>query len=55
MLAKGMNMGILSLLAVVVLMWAGLAGFFVFLARKAAANAKSKTTVPLAETTNSVR
>ncbi len=55
-LAKGMNMGILSLLAVVVLMWAALAGFFIFLARKsAAANSKGKLTATLPETTNSVR
>jgi hypothetical protein len=38
-LAKGMNMGILSLLAVVVVMWAGLIAFFVHLARRSGASA----------------
>jgi hypothetical protein len=37
-LAKGMNMGILSLLAIVVLMWGGFIAFFVHLARRAAAS-----------------
>lgn len=35
-MAQGMNWGILSLLAVIVCMLAGVAGFFVFLAKRAA-------------------
>lgn len=35
-MAKGMNWGIFSLLAVIVCMLSGIAGFFVFLARKSA-------------------
>jgi uncharacterized BrkB/YihY/UPF0761 family membrane protein len=42
-LAKGMNMGILTLLCFVVLMWAGIAAFFVFLAKKAAVASGSLT------------
>ena len=35
-LAQGMNMGIFSLLIVVVFMWVGFTAFFVYLARRAA-------------------
>lgn len=35
-MAQGMNWGIMSLLAVIVLMLAGVAGFFVFLAKRSA-------------------
>ncbi|MEO6182599.1 MAG: hypothetical protein ABIP71_05785 [Verrucomicrobiota bacterium] len=35
-MAKGMNWGIFSLLAVIVCMLSGIAGFFVFLAKKSA-------------------
>jgi hypothetical protein len=35
-MAEGMNWGILSLLAIVVAMLGGVAGFFVFLARRSA-------------------
>ena len=55
-LAKGMNMGILSLLLVVIFMWAGLAAFFIYLARKAAATNSEKGMEGVGpETTNSVR
>jgi uncharacterized BrkB/YihY/UPF0761 family membrane protein len=55
-LAKGMNMGILSLLVVVVFMWAGFAAFFIFLARRSAAvSSEKKIAVSISETTNSVR
>lgn len=40
-LAKGMNMGILSLLAVVVVVWASVIAFFVYLARRSAAVSRS--------------
>ncbi len=36
-LAKGMNMGIFSLLAVVVVVLGGIASFFIYLARKSSA------------------
>lgn len=35
-MAQGMNWGIMSLLAVIVMMLAGVAGFFVFLAKRSA-------------------
>ena len=55
-LAKGMNLGILSLLIVVVLMWGGIAAFFIYLARKSAAtSAEKKTPHSVPEITNSVR
>ncbi len=55
-LAKGMNMGILSLLVVVVFMWAGFAAFFIYLARKSSASGSAKRMADsAAETTNSVR
>jgi len=38
-LAKGMNMGIFSLLAVVVVVLGGIASFFIYLARKSSAAA----------------
>lgn len=41
-LAKGMNMGILSLLVVVLGVLAGLVGFFVMLGRRAAAAARAE-------------
>jgi hypothetical protein len=56
-LAQGMNMGILSLLVVVVLMWAGFASFFIYLARKSAATSvkNQAASISVPETTNSVR
>ena len=46
-LAKAMNWGILSLLAVVVFVLGGIAAFFIYLARRAAKNAGAAT--PAAE------
>ena len=45
-LAKAMNWGILSLLAVVVLVLGGIAAFFLYLARRAAMIAEAETPVP---------
>ncbi len=45
-IAKAMNWGILSLLAVVVLVLGGLAAFFIYLARRAAMTAAAETPVP---------
>ena len=42
-MAKGMNWGILSLLAVVVTVMGGIAAFFVFMARRAAGNIPTET------------
>ena len=42
-MASGMNWGILSLLGMIVAVLGGVAGFFVFLARRAAALASSST------------
>jgi heme/copper-type cytochrome/quinol oxidase subunit 2 len=57
-LAKAMNWGILSLLAVVVFVLGGFAAFFIYLARRASATAAAETAAaetaapePLAETT----
>jgi len=52
-MAQGMNWGIFSLLAVIVCMLSGIAGFFIFLARKSAQNS-SDTPQPLALETNNV-
>ena len=38
-LAKGMNMGIFALLAVIVVVLGGIASFFIYLARRAGAHA----------------
>ena len=38
-LAKGMNMGIFALLAVIVVVLGGIASFFIYLARRASAHA----------------
>ncbi len=43
-LARGMNWGILSLLAVVVFVLGGIASFFVYLARRAAMTSGAATT-----------
>ena len=45
-LAKAMNWGILSLLAVVVVVLSGFAAFFVYLARRAAMVAAAEAPVP---------
>ena len=45
-LAEGMNWGIFSLLAVVVSVLGGIAGFFIFLARKSAATAATAAHPP---------
>ena len=50
-MAKGMNWGIFSLLAVIVSLLAGIAGFFVFLARKSAQASPASQPLPL-ETNN---
>lgn len=50
-MAKGMNWGIFSLLAVVVCMLSAVAGFFVFLARKSAQVSAASQSLPL-ETNN---
>ena len=46
-MAAGMNWGILSLLAVLVLVFAGVAAFFVYLARRSAATAADTVSEPL--------
>jgi flagellar basal body-associated protein FliL len=50
-MAQGMNMGIFTLLAVIVSVLAGVAGFFIFLARKsaraAAAQAQASAEIPV--------
>jgi hypothetical protein len=52
-MAQGMNWGIFSLLIVIVSMLLGIAGFFVFLARKSAQTASAATTQQLSlETKN---
>ncbi len=51
-LAQGMNMGIFSLLGVVGVVLASVAGFFVFLARKSAQAARAKAQVELAQTSS---
>ena len=45
-LAKGMNMGIFSLLVVVVFVLSGIAAFFIYLAKKSSAAAASEPVVP---------
>ena len=45
-MAKGMNMGIFSLLAVVVVVLGGIAAFFIYLCRRAGAQAASAQSVP---------
>ena len=45
-LAKAMNWGIVSLLAVVVFVLGGIAAFFIYLARRAAMTAGVETAVP---------
>jgi len=45
-LAKAMNWGILSLLAVVVFVLGGIAAFFIYLAKRAAMTAAAETPVP---------
>jgi heme/copper-type cytochrome/quinol oxidase subunit 2 len=50
-LARGMNWGILSLLGIVVLVLSGVAGFFVYLAKKSAAAGAELPPAPLAEST----
>jgi hypothetical protein len=48
-MAQGMNWGILSLLGIIVLVLGGVAGFFVYLARRAGEVAVSAPVAPLAE------
>ena len=50
-LAEGMNMGIFSLLAVVVCVLGGIASFFVYLAKRSATGAAARLPAGLAETT----
>ena len=45
-LARAMNWGILSLLAVVVVVLSGIAAFFIYLARRAATTARAEAPVP---------
>lgn len=45
-LAKAMNWGIVSLLAVVVFVLGGFAAFFIYLARRAAMSARAESSVP---------
>jgi len=45
-LARAMNWGIVSLLAVVVVVLSGIAAFFIYLARRAAMTAGDETPVP---------
>ena len=49
-LAKGMNMGIFSLLVVVVSVLGGIAGFFIYLARKSAATAAASASQDISQT-----
>ena len=49
-LARGMNAGILSLLAVVVFVLGGIAVFFVYLAKRAAMSSGAGPTTPVAAT-----
>jgi hypothetical protein len=49
-MARGMNMGIFSLLAVVVTVLSGVAGFFIYLARRSAQAAKASAPVEWRET-----
>ncbi len=51
-MAKGMNWGIFSLLAVVVVVLGGFAAFFVFLARRAASFAAIPAAAPLRDSTS---
>ena len=53
-LAKGMNMGILSLLLVVVFVLGGIASFFIYLARKSAAAAAASSSKPVNQPANSL-
>jgi heme/copper-type cytochrome/quinol oxidase subunit 2 len=50
-MAQGMNWGILSLMGIIVLVLGGVAGFFVYLARRAAELAVTTPPSPLAEST----
>ena len=50
-LAEGMNMGIFSLLVVVVCVLGGIASFFVYLAKRSALAAQADLPAGLAETT----
>ena len=56
-LAKAMNWGILSLLAVVVFVLGGIAAFFIYLARRAAMTAAAETPLPetLPETSEQIQ
>jgi hypothetical protein len=51
-LARGMNMGIFSLLAVVVGVLGGVAGFFIYLARRSSKMEAEARTFPVSETIN---
>jgi len=51
-LAEGMNWGILSLLAVVLFIWAGIGAAVIHLARRAARVAREQTAQPLIDTAN---
>jgi hypothetical protein len=49
-MAAGMNWGILSLLGMIVLVLGGVAGFFIFLAKRSAVVAQTATSAQLAQT-----
>ncbi|MBI4659640.1 MAG: hypothetical protein HY735_12440 [Verrucomicrobia bacterium] len=53
-LAKGLHWGVLSLLAIVFCVLAGIASFFIYLAKRSASNAPNPLSVsqPAAETTH---
>jgi hypothetical protein len=51
-MAQGMNWGILSLLGMIAMVLGGVAGFFVYLARKSAALSRLPAAEPLLESTN---
>ncbi len=48
-MAKGMNWGIFSLLGIIVLVLGGVAAFFVYLARRAAATRSGAPAAPLGQ------
>ena len=48
-MAQGMNWGILSLLGIIGLVLGGVAGFFIYLARRAAENAVANAPAPFVE------
>jgi len=51
-MAEGMNMGIFSLLLVILMVLGGVAAFFIYLARRAAQTTASPATAPLLKPTS---